>query len=84
MSTILGSLSSDTSCVARFNWFGGVPNNVEGVPATEQEFKVNLLLKGYENNEKKNTVLDNLKSADQSHQKHLYLNYRQYVGKYVS
>ena len=80
MSTVLGSLSPDTSCVARFGWYSG--GNTEAIHSRAMDqSKQSILQRGYENNEKKSSVIDSLKNADQSHQKHLYLNYRQYVGK---
>jgi hypothetical protein len=79
MSTVLGSLSSDTSCVAHFNWFLQA-----GKQTGASETPLDILSKGYENNLRKNAAIQELKSSDNSHQKHLYMNYRQYVGKETS
>ena len=80
MSTILGSLSPDTSCVAHLDWYRHGATKLDDADI-ENRRKINLLLTGHQNNEKKNSISDKLNNADQSHQKHNFLNYRQYVGK---
>jgi hypothetical protein len=76
---VLGSLSNDTSCVAHFSWFRQAGRN-----SLVSETPLCVLSKGYENNLRKNSALQDLKDSDTSHQKHMYLNYRQYVGTRTS
>jgi hypothetical protein len=87
MSAILGSMSADTSCVASFSW------TYQG----SEEYRALLRMRTVEvdkalhdieavvrNLQKNNETVNTIKSCDQSIQKHLYLNYRQYVGNNMS
>ena len=55
------------------NWFN---------PGGRDPSSDTLIMKGFQNNIRKNASIDEIHEGDQSIQKHLYLNNRQYVGRY--
>jgi hypothetical protein len=84
MSSVLGSMSTDTSCVVNFTWMfpgSGAYQDILGINSDVSDDVVRVLQKGYENHVRKNRPLQEIMSADQSIKKHSYLNQRQYVGR---
>ena len=76
-------MAPDTMCEVEFVWnYHGSPEYQELIGLTDHE-RVAMehdMEKGRARIVKKNEALDNIKASDQSIQKHLYFNPRQYVG----
>lgn len=85
MSSALGSMSPETSCKVNFTWhypgssaYRALLGNDESVDTSSE------IERGYLKIQNANSAVSEIKSDDPSIQKHLYLNYRQYVGSKVS
>lgn len=83
MSCLLGSMSADTSCVASFDWmYHGSREYSDLIGQTEEEksqreYDIQL---GQMNILRHSEAIRNIAQSDQSVQKHLYFNQRQYVS----
>ena len=88
ISSVLGSMSPDTSCMAHMTYaFPGSPSYRETLGlrgAQSQEISEAAIQKGYQNHVRKNLTENEIISGDQSVNKHRYMNYRQYVGRHSS
>lgn len=84
ISSVLGSMSTDTSCTSSFSWHYPGSNEYRSlINISDDESKKieSFILLGKKNIDKDNGVANSIKSGDQSVQKHDFLNYRQYVGR---
>lgn len=87
MSSVLGSMAPDTSCDVEITWTShGSPDYKKRIRLTDDECKqIDCdLSEGRANLSKHNEAVDRIKSSDQSIQKHLYFNQRQYAGRQSS
>ena len=84
ISSVLGSMSTDTSCTCSFSWH--YPGSTEyrllvNIRDDESKRIESVIQQGKMNIDKDNGVANSIKSGDQSVQKHAFLNYRHYVGR---
>lgn len=83
MSSLLGSMAPDTSCVMELTWTSAGSReyqNMLQLKETDIAQIHNDLDRGRTNILELNKAANGLEASDVSNQKHAYFNYRQYVG----
>jgi hypothetical protein len=88
ISTSLGSMTQDTSCVVDFVWYDPGSSQYSThrgeLSANDPDDVKRQILLGKGKIEKFNLVMSKIKQSDPSISKHLYLNFREYHGNNAS